>query len=105
MSISILKFQNSGQRIIRLNEKSVRSEDGRYKYDVVDGVYILLPEKFDTDYRQKIAADFYASQGWSKNTNVLYIDTAAFLNERSVSRKFTGACTRAVGQLLPKKGR
>lgn len=103
--LDILKCPNSGQKLVRLDENSVASEDGKYKYDVVDGVYILLPEKFGIDYRQKIVADFYAAKGWAKDTAGQYVDTAVFVDGRRVSREFTGSCIRAVRRLLPRRGK
>ena len=103
--LSILRCPNTGQRLIRLNENCVASEDGRYRYDVINGIYILLPERFGTDYRQRMVAEFYATKGWSRNIAGLYVDTAAFVDGRRVSRDFTGACIRAIRRHLPKDGK
>jgi ubiquinone/menaquinone biosynthesis C-methylase UbiE/uncharacterized protein YbaR (Trm112 family) len=91
------------------------SEDGRYAYPVEDGVLRLLPTsalsldgdagKAELRAEKESVQAFYDSEGWQKNEDDVFVDTALFVDPRPRVEAYMAKCRARVQRHLPAGGR
>lgn len=107
--LEILRCPESGQRLVCPDPEGdfVCSLDGKHRYEVVDGVFIMLPATGDSDVEdpRAIVRSFYENFGWEEGDDGVYNDTRLFMSSNSTARSYTSQCMLSINNYLPRKGR
>jgi SAM-dependent methyltransferase len=106
-ALEIIRCPVTKQRLFPHGDSEVHTADGQYRYAVIHGVFVLMPDRTNTDWTEEKedVKRFYDSFGWEQTADGEFADTALFVNSSPVPRRYTRRCNLRINHFLPKSGR
>lgn len=104
--VDILRCPVSGKSLKILNDHEIITIDNKYKYRIIDGIFVLLPPEAGSDaYVNKQVKEFYETIGWDKSVQGMYKDTEHFVDSRDIARNYTRACNLEICKDINRGGK